>query len=684
MTPTMIPYVTNRGGPLIGIEALALQGIPTDELLLTRETEDQLADLAGNAMSSTVVGTCIVSAIILATTFLDKSEDDAEIENGPMIVDSAIAAVGDHVTHKIIGQDQLAARPLDLAKAADITNTTIFAEAARSTRYCLCEGPAGTSAHPTLQCTACHHTRCADCSNRPLHEYAAHPYTASRIDAMTFARTLKSVLPMRLVLNGITAQGLDALWEQDGKQSSQSDWNLWSKLVVKALRDTEFHFKALDRKHQWTAIYECPTATLRLSIDSDKAVWLLFVKAPDSDNANARRRVLMSHPAARMVIPAKASNLLDGKWSVQLPTTQIFDIEVKGKGELVFAWEAKIGLQQKPEADVSGKLLDKVKWQDKQQWSELEISVKQGQTPILDVPIAGTYKLHPACGTAMECLHIKQGDPDVSLFLDPVRCGFAQDDPFVFALDHERLDYGQERVTIANLDPRWRPNDSSAVVTVAANIYGNWRDLAAVSLRPTDDTAEATFAVPEKVISIDASTHACLDANALLVCKVPLPHADAEQIWKSVKGIWGDIELQHKGKQAFDALAWITERLPPLDNLRRWSPVALGELVHDGSHTCCTRCAPTPPELSWIVRDTRLVAVEDVVQAGHYERVSPSSDFSISIRQVYCLSPTIGFEKPTSTNGSAIAFGWKYRNSPNRAECCNISAPRSLPTAQSW
>lgn len=46
----MIPFLTVRGGPLIGQEALSLQGIPIDLLLLTRETEDNLADLAGNAM----------------------------------------------------------------------------------------------------------------------------------------------------------------------------------------------------------------------------------------------------------------------------------------------------------------------------------------------------------------------------------------------------------------------------------------------------------------------------------------------------------------------------------------------------------------------------------------------------------------------------------------------------------
>ena len=43
LTPNMVPYITNRGGPLIGPEVLSLQGIPVEDLLLTRESEDQVS-----------------------------------------------------------------------------------------------------------------------------------------------------------------------------------------------------------------------------------------------------------------------------------------------------------------------------------------------------------------------------------------------------------------------------------------------------------------------------------------------------------------------------------------------------------------------------------------------------------------------------------------------------------------
>ena len=44
---------------------MSLQGIPVDDLLLTRESEGQMSDLAGNAMTTTVVGACMLSALLL-------------------------------------------------------------------------------------------------------------------------------------------------------------------------------------------------------------------------------------------------------------------------------------------------------------------------------------------------------------------------------------------------------------------------------------------------------------------------------------------------------------------------------------------------------------------------------------------------------------------------------------------
>jgi hypothetical protein len=631
MTPTMIPYVTNRGGPLIGIEALALQGIPAEELILTRETEDQLCDLAGNAMSSTVVGVCMVAALILAVDHLDVIDHKDQKPLVAKVEDASLAETGQQVEQHIVGQEQLLERPLDLATYEDIDLKEVMRDAERSARHCICEGPTSIAVSPTLRCEICDHSRCETCSNRPVHSYQPHPLATNRLDPSAFARKLKSIVPMRLCLSGLTASALDAIKTND---VGAEDWRLWSKAVVGAVDHAEFHFRKADRKHLWMVTYDAPKAYLRLTIQPTQLVWLLYAKAPASDNVNARRRKMLEQPVARMIVK-QGTSLLNGEWSILLPAVTSIAIGFEGKGETVPAWEARIGLTQQPLQDANGQRLDKVLWQDKKQWSELEVTVEsEADVDALDVDIRGSYKLYSACGTAMESLHLRKGQgPQVSLFLDPLRCGFTHNDSFVFAFDHERLDYDVERLTIAKVDAAWRPRNSAGVQKANAEVYGRWTAAPMLSLGRVDATmaldtdhsnVPATYGVPPQALSVSLTANTCMAANAILTCRVPLPHANTEMLWSSVDGCWGEIELQHKGKQAFESLAWITERLPALETLQQWSLVKMDQVIEDDGTTCCSRCAPSPPELSWLLRKNTLVPVEDVVQAGEYERAMKS------------------------------------------------------------
>ena len=63
-----------------------------DDLLLTRETTDQMADLAGNAMTSTIVGTCILAALLLGKEYL-YAFDLAVPEPGAVAGTSGVASM---------------------------------------------------------------------------------------------------------------------------------------------------------------------------------------------------------------------------------------------------------------------------------------------------------------------------------------------------------------------------------------------------------------------------------------------------------------------------------------------------------------------------------------------------------------------------------------------------------------
>ncbi|KAJ4375110.1 hypothetical protein N0V83_002194 [Neocucurbitaria cava] len=64
ITPDGCDFATNRHQALNGKQLLVLQGMPLDKLLFARETQKDCQDLAGNAMSTTVIGASLISAII--------------------------------------------------------------------------------------------------------------------------------------------------------------------------------------------------------------------------------------------------------------------------------------------------------------------------------------------------------------------------------------------------------------------------------------------------------------------------------------------------------------------------------------------------------------------------------------------------------------------------------------------
>jgi len=64
VTPHGLLLHSSRGGPLLGKEMFELQGIPTQDLQFTCESEEELRDMAGNAMSTTVVGACELAVLL--------------------------------------------------------------------------------------------------------------------------------------------------------------------------------------------------------------------------------------------------------------------------------------------------------------------------------------------------------------------------------------------------------------------------------------------------------------------------------------------------------------------------------------------------------------------------------------------------------------------------------------------
>ncbi|KAH8923781.1 hypothetical protein BT69DRAFT_1281148 [Atractiella rhizophila] len=628
LTPTGVPFPTNRGGPLIGVEALALQGIPVDQLLLTKETEAQLSDLAGNAMSSTVVGAAMVAALIVHFNkdVLKKAAKKKLKELEEMDVDT-IEVQGPEETipvgDLIVGEELLESTTLDIDHCAPMSVDDILQKATVSARLCTCEGRNDITSNDVQKCEKCGATSCKKCGGKPEHSYVDLDHT--RIHPHDFDKEIKDVLPMRLSFDGVDTAVLEAMKEKVGAILDEVKWTEYHSNVKEAMDQTvEFRFETLLRQAHWIAKYDAPKAMLELHLHPQQVEWRLIVKPSQKLAMNSPIRALFQSPVARMKVAKEASSLLDGTWDFRLPINKSFQMTLKGEGERVPSWRSMLGLENFKEEKVFG---------------VIDVSYPPDLDTILERPISGKYELLPHCGTATGILHKRKSiesdnDPRAMFFfLDPTRSKPYDKDGIVFSTDIERKDFGDFRPITAVLDPLWRPlklqptestrNPSSAV---NCHLSGQYINVPSIKLVTAVSVSSSVYSIPKEettIVKLDETSCKC--SQAFLTCEVPLSETQASEKWG--RGEWYNVDVGKEGKEVFQDWSWITHRLPQMKIFNKWIAVEDNRSGKERKHSC-DRCAPNAPNVVWVPDPNatgknigkKFIPVEDNRKAGKYEQ----------------------------------------------------------------
>ena len=89
-----------RGREISGYEKLLLSGIPADQLLLGGESEVQLSDLAGNAMSMPVVSACMLAALCIQPYVKRKADGRVALEKDKKVDDPVTGKKNAKQTYK--------------------------------------------------------------------------------------------------------------------------------------------------------------------------------------------------------------------------------------------------------------------------------------------------------------------------------------------------------------------------------------------------------------------------------------------------------------------------------------------------------------------------------------------------------------------------------------------------------
>ncbi|KAL4749268.1 hypothetical protein BDW72DRAFT_194991 [Aspergillus terricola var. indicus] len=604
ITPCGIPYMTTRGGPLCGLESLALQGLPLDRLLLTQESQRELQDLAGNAMSSTVVGAAILSALIAGHKVLKKGDFLQTSKSNTRNQKRKVTPQGD---------DAMISSSVHLDSDTVIDILKLREQATSSARYCVCEGHSSTQAR-TLKCTLCSHTACSECSGNPQHAYERWADLA-RTKPLDFASALRSILPGRLAVRGITYDSYKEL-----KSNSYIPANYWSEFldaVFRAVGD-ELRFSDIKRSEIWTVTYQGKYSILKLVIEPlGDITWLFFAKPREADPALCLIREVLSKPIARMTLPmpshqagsASSSILEGGTWEICAPLSSSCSLEFVGTGSKVDSYEAKCGLQLPA-------------FQNSQVWSHITVQGADEDIKDLEVDVRGTYELLPDCGTANSCLHRRpataDGKPTIYLFLDPTKLGEPRNDSFVFALEHRRNPGYAARLTIAEVSHTWRSSKATNKAETVTIYHRKWISCPLILLQPYSGEAGSSIQCYnlDSKASIPITNDECHNANVTLLAftisaAVAAPDSHSPRTargWEAINPIDCPELLREN--------AWLLQRAAGYSDFCEWNQI----VDHDIQGPCMV-CLPSRPGIRW-GRDAkgRIKAYEDPYGAARYER----------------------------------------------------------------
>lgn len=579
ITPSGFCFVSDACRVLTAEETLVLQGIPLSKISFTTETATQVQDMAGNAMSTTVVGSAILSALICGHDVISPS---------PKAAADSIARPAD-----VISCSQRMAKVTETA-VHDLDAHDLFKSARSAIQRCPCEGSQGIALKPLQRCRDCGHTTCTACGGNPKHNYlSARAMTDARILPCDFLNAFRSKLPLTLGFDGI-------------KDLTQGSSKIeYIEAVNKAAAST-FKLLAIRRTHAWTIEYIAPDARLELVIEEDHAAWRLFALPPTTLATNSRLRKTLLQPVATSKV-TESRSLFDGPWFGRSADGQSITATVTSTGPKVPSWWAR---NEMP------------KFQKHSQPATLEVLLSAQDEKLLDTTISGVYHYLPDCGKACDSLYKRSG-ADLSskhplyLFLDPTRTGHENADEFVFSHNKDRLEYGEIRPVVARLEPQWRPWDpldnvqtkygitdaKGTRVTIRASSFQKPLEW---SLRPRN--IQLAFHLPIPGDSPQVSR--CDQAAMLLECDWVSPANDiASDSGDHLRNKVNDTPLLTSYTWMFEA---IRRQLPS----ETWRP--LTTVAHDHG----VKCTPTKPAMRWklVGHNNTIKPYEDPAMAVEYER----------------------------------------------------------------
>ncbi|KAK4191163.1 hypothetical protein QBC35DRAFT_471233 [Podospora australis] len=283
ITPSGQPIVTNLLRLVTGTEVLALQGMPIEEITISTESQAQLRNLAGNAMTVTVVGAATFAALLSLKkadgTFFDKYLDEHGScqDNRLTLRPGNFLALEDHSGCAFPSSDS------ELSPLVHIS-PSILATVQKMTRRCPCPPVIlpPTRAPTLLICQDCGTGLCSTCCGNPTHNLVVH-----QNDAMLSAEegkvALKSLLPeafeLSLTWDDLQLQSIFETSSMTDLEACTTTMKQVYNMMDKVLGTrTRYFLSDIEVTEVVTVVYTAQHSVANLVLDpSGTAIWYIYV-----------------------------------------------------------------------------------------------------------------------------------------------------------------------------------------------------------------------------------------------------------------------------------------------------------------------------------------------------------------------------------------------------------------------
>jgi site-specific DNA-cytosine methylase len=436
ITPSGMPIVTELMRPVTGTETLALQGLPVEELVISTETQAQLRDLAGNAMTVTVVGG-VTLALLLAVSktnpppkLLDRLESVRPRRGLYLEAARDESLTAGRSTH---WNDRL----FDLEALLPVAEQMV--------RRCYCP----TRPSEVFVCSDCGITACSACRGNPEHNFGTTKKPAcSESSAEEGKVRLKDLVPgiVRLPIPPpVLLHGLCAVKDDE-----------YRSVVFEILKgDTVYYFDDVKVTEVVTVCYKAANSIARLVLSVDSACcWYIYIAPWHHSRSKLSATFDLDQPIARGKVIRKFCEI--PQWSVwthgRVPLT--LELTKAANGALL---ASHLSFAADNDAAPNESLLA---------W---KASVEKS--------VCGTYFHRPSCGTPGNTLHIKQSSSHVStvfMMWDSASLRNADADHFVWTDTVRRMEPHEYRETLLCAEPTLSWDIDSGLGAVSVFWPGYW------------------------------------------------------------------------------------------------------------------------------------------------------------------------------------------------------------------